>query len=67
MKKVKVYWTEFHNYCAEIEIPDSVSEKGELDWIMNNTHSRDMCGLTPYQINTDWDTFWYHLCDESNL
>lgn len=58
MKKVQVYWSEFYNYSAEIEIPDNLSNEEELDWIMNNTHDWGMGWHKPYEVNTDWDSFY---------
>ena len=61
-KTVTVYWTEFHNYSAEIEIPDNLSHESqseeELDWVMNNTHDWGMGWHKPYEINTDWYSFY---------
>jgi len=55
MKKVTVQWTEFHNYEAEIEIPEAVDE---IDWVINNTDDWGMGLREPYEINTDWDSFY---------
>lgn len=57
MKKVTITWTEFHNYEAEIEIPDNLSHEEELDWVMNNTDDWGMGWREPDEINTDWDSF----------
>ena len=56
-KKVVVQWTELHNYEAEIEVPDTLTEEEELDWIMYNTDEWEMGWREPYEINTDWDSF----------
>jgi hypothetical protein len=58
MKKVTVYWTEFHNYSQDIEIPDNLSNEEELDWVMNNTDEWGMGLGSPDDINTDWDGFY---------
>lgn len=60
MKKVTITWTEFHNYEAEIEIPDNLSHVEELDWVMNNTDEWGMGLREPDDINTDWDSFDIH-------
>jgi len=57
MKKVTVQWTEFHNYEAEIEIPDNLSNEEELDWVMNNTDVWGMDSREPFEIETAWDSF----------
>ena len=36
MAKKIVRWTEFHNYEAEIEIPDGLDPKEQFDWVMYN-------------------------------
>jgi hypothetical protein len=68
MKKVKVSWTEFHYYEAEIEIPDNLSHEEEIDWVMNNTDdwgkSPEFGWREPYEINTDWDSFEIDEVDE---
>lgn len=58
MKKVQIMWTEFHNYEAEIEIPDNLSHEEELDWVMNNTDEWGMGWREPDEINTDWNSFY---------
>ena len=57
MKKVTVYWTEFHSYSADIEIPDNISNEEELDWVMNNTDVWGMDSHEPFEIETAWDSF----------
>jgi len=59
MAKKIVRWTEFHNYEAEIEIPDGLDPKEQFDWVMYNP---DEWGFRrgrsePYEINTDYDSF----------
>jgi hypothetical protein len=57
MKKVTVYWTEFHSYSAEIEIPDNLSNKEEMNWIKENTSEWEMDWREPFEIETAWDSF----------
>jgi hypothetical protein len=57
MKKVIICWTEFHNYEAEIEIPEGLTKEEEIDWITLNTDEWDADRREPYEINTDWDSF----------
>ncbi len=57
MKKVTITWTEFHNYEAEIEIPDNLSYGEDLVWVMNNTDEWGMGRREPDEIDTDWDSF----------
>jgi hypothetical protein len=58
MKKVKVFWTEFHNYSAEIEIPDNLSKEEELDWVEDwAIDALPDPSHKLYEINTDWDSF----------
>ena len=56
-KTVTIEWTEFHNFEAEIEIPENLSGEEALDWVMMNTDTWGMDWREPYDINTDWDTF----------
>lgn len=65
MKKVTVQWTEFHNYSAEIEIPDNISPEEELDWVMKNTDEWEMDWREPDEINTAWDSFQVYEVNES--
>ena len=74
--KYKYSWTEFHNFEAVVEVPESFKdpEKEEnlylqmearqaiIDWICENAtiDSRE-----PYEINTDWDTMWVEKIKES--
>jgi len=57
MKKVTVEWVETHKYSADIEVPDNLSHKEELDWVMNNTDKWGMGLGFPDDIETDWDSF----------
>ena len=57
MAKKIVRWTEFHNYEAEIEIPEGLDPDKETDWVMNNTAAWELGWREPYEINTDWDSF----------
>ncbi len=53
-----IRWTEFHNYEAEVEIPDILEGlEEELNWVMSNTNDWDLEWREPYQINIDWDSF----------
>jgi len=67
--KYKYHWTEFHNFEAIVEVPESFKdpEKEEnlflqqeahqaiIDWICEN----GTFGLQePYEVNTDWDSMW---------
>ncbi len=62
MKTVQVHWTETHSYSAEIEIPDNLShEDEEVKWITLNTDEWEMGWREPYEIKTDWDSF-YIVC-----
>ena len=56
-KKVTVSWTEFHNYEAEIEIPENLSSEEAIDWVTKHTDDWGMGWREPYEINTDWDSF----------
>jgi hypothetical protein len=56
-KKVTVSWTEFHNYAAEFEVPDDLTDNEDiLDWVMV-WGMEVMLEKKPYEINTDWDSF----------
>ena len=55
MKKVKVQWTEFHNYEVEIEVPEGLTSNEEMNFVMS-----EYCYFPlsdPYEVNTDWDSF----------
>lgn len=56
-KKVVVNWCEMHYYEAEIEVPGTITEEEELDWVMNNTDDWEKGWREPYEICTDWDSF----------
>ena len=56
-KKVTVSWTEFHNYAAEFEVPDDLTNNEDIvDWLMV-WGMELMLGVKPYEVNTDWDSF----------
>lgn len=57
MKKVKVNWTEFHNYEAEIEVPEGITGEELIDWITLHTDDWGMGWREPEDITTDWDSF----------
>jgi len=56
-KKKIVRWTEFHNYEAEIEIPEGLDADEEIEWVTNNPGTWSAGWHDPYEINTDWDSF----------
>lgn len=57
MAKKIVHWSELHSYEVEIEIPDGLFPKEEIDWLMNNPSSSWPGGNHyPYDIETDWDS-----------
>jgi hypothetical protein len=57
-KKVTVSWTEFHNYAAEFEVPDDLTDNEDIvDWVMVWESDALKSSRKPYEINTDWDSF----------
>ena len=36
MKKVTVYWDEVQSYCADLEIPSTLSPEEEYDYVKKN-------------------------------
>jgi hypothetical protein len=56
MRKVEITWTEFHDYSAEIEVPDNLSDKETLDWIQSHTDEWGMGWQSPDDIETDWES-----------
>lgn len=36
MKKVTVYWDEVQTYCADLEIPSTLTPEEERDYVRNN-------------------------------
>lgn len=38
MKKVTVYWDQVQTYCADLEIPSTLSPEEERDYVKMNMH-----------------------------
>jgi len=55
MKKVTVYWTEFHNFSIEMEIPNNLSHEEELEYAIHADLFPIRTPMEPYEINIDWD------------
>jgi len=73
--KYKYSWTEFHNFEAVVEVPESFIDPEKekdpyiqqevrhaiIDWICENATFH----VEPYEINTDWDNMWVEKIEES--
>jgi len=65
--KYKCYWTEFHNFEAVIEVPESL--KLSEEYLKNplcvhalielvSAQRTDLDPPKAYEINVDWDSIW---------
>ena len=57
-KTVTIRWSEVHDFKAEFEVPDDLTDNENiLDWVMVWESDALSSSRTPYKIITDWDSF----------